>query len=748
MKRVQMRTGALGAASAAAMAVAGALTTPVAAQGMGDEAALAIEEIVVTAQRREQRIQDVPMAISTLSGEEFETIFLAGEDIRALSARVPALNAESSNGRVAPRFYIRGLGNTDFDLAASQPVLVVIDEVVMENVILKSSPIFDMQGVEVLKGPQGTLFGRNTPAGIVKFETRKPTEELDAYASLTYGNRNTVNAEGAVGGALIPGVLKARVSGLIQRRDDYIDKVVVDEKNAVGGFRDMAGRIQLDFTPTDRFSALAKFHVRDLDSTAALFRANVIAPGGGVVDRFDRETIFHDSEVNNPQKYNSWGASLRLGYDFDAFTVTTISAFETTDGFSRGDIDGGFTGPNSFFNPANPPQPPFTPDTIAFPSETQDGIDDLDQYTQEIRFASPGDDRFNWQFGAFFFNSDLKITTDRFFVDPSTVLHENTAWALFGHADYKITPRLTVTAGLRYTDDDKDFEVLSSPFFGPTPRNVQDDKLSWDFAVNYALTDQITLYARHARGFRAPTIQGRDVAFDGAPSIAQSETIKSFEGGFKSVLFDNRLSVNAAGYWYEINGQQLTAVGGGDNLIRLVNADRGVGYGFEADARVQILEGLSATAAFAWTKTELQDETLAVPPCGSGLCQVVDPLDPNGNALVDGNPFPQAPEYTLYLTARYERPVGEAGLVFVSTDWYVQGETNFFLYNAPEFRTNGNFEGGARAGYSYDGGRYEVSLFARNITDKVNIQGAIDFTALTGYLNEPRTFGVNLTARY
>ena len=129
-----------------------------------------------------------------------DALFEGGEDIRALATRVPSLYAESSNGRLAPRFYIRGLGNTDFDLAASQPVSVIVDEVVLENVILKSSPLFDIERVEVLRGPQGTLFGRNTPAGIVKFDTKKPSQEFDADVALSYGELDTANVQGAIGG--------------------------------------------------------------------------------------------------------------------------------------------------------------------------------------------------------------------------------------------------------------------------------------------------------------------------------------------------------------------------------------------------------------------------------------------------------------------------------------------------------------------------------------------------------------------
>ncbi|MDH3352066.1 MAG: TonB-dependent receptor plug domain-containing protein, partial [Gammaproteobacteria bacterium] len=163
---------------------------------------LALEVVLVSAQRRDEKIQDVPISVTAINGDRLDGVLEGGKDIRALAVRVPSLYAESSNGRLGPRFYIRGLGNTDFDLAASQPVSIVIDEVVQENVILKSFPLFDIERVEVLRGPQGTLFGRNTPAGIVKFNTRQPTKETNSYFSVTAGALGTYNVESGLGGSL------------------------------------------------------------------------------------------------------------------------------------------------------------------------------------------------------------------------------------------------------------------------------------------------------------------------------------------------------------------------------------------------------------------------------------------------------------------------------------------------------------------------------------------------------------------
>ncbi|HZF97741.1 MAG TPA: TonB-dependent receptor plug domain-containing protein, partial [Pseudoxanthomonas sp.] len=157
------------------------------AEAAPQQQATTLEAVEVTAQRRVENIREVPVSISTISSEELDVLGSGGNDVRFLSARVPSLNIESSYGRAFPRFYIRGLGNTDFDLNASQPVSLIYDEVVQENPLLKGFPVFDLERIEVLRGPQGTLFGRNTPAGVVKFESAKPTQETDGYVQIAHG---------------------------------------------------------------------------------------------------------------------------------------------------------------------------------------------------------------------------------------------------------------------------------------------------------------------------------------------------------------------------------------------------------------------------------------------------------------------------------------------------------------------------------------------------------------------------------
>jgi iron complex outermembrane receptor protein len=741
----------------ASLAAAIALALPLPAT-----AATELDTVMVTAQRRNENIQEVPLSVSALDGERLDAMLEGGGDIQALAARVPSLYAESSNGRLAPRFYIRGLGNSDFDLAASQPVSIIVDEVVLENVILKSFPLFDIERVEVLRGPQGTLFGRNTPAGIVKFDTKKPSQEFDGDLTLSYGDLGSLTIEGAVGGGLSDTV-SGRVAAIYHERDDWIDNSFTGENDAMGGFDEYAIRAQLLIEPSDNFSALVNVHTRDIDGTASIFRANVLGPGSNDLNsNYDRDSVSYDEGANNPQSAEGQGGSLKLDFKLAGDrTLTSVTAYETTESRSLGDIDGGVCAPlgspvppgltsgttDCFFPFIGVPDAVTYPGFIPFASVTQDGIDDLDQFTQEIRLSSQASDRLFWQAGAYYFDSEFSVTTTPFFVAATTLTHENTAWAVFGHVSYEVTDALTVTGGARYTDDDKDLTVQVSPI--PTaPQSVSDEQVSWDLSALYEVSDQLNVYARLASGFRAPTIQGRDVAFFGAPSIADSETITSIEAGFKSQLAGDRVRLNGSVFYYEIDDQQLSAIGGGGNFVQLVNADKGTGMGFDLDGEFLVTDNLLLTLGFSYTDTEIEDSTLVVPPCGSGLCTVLDPVDIDGNAIIDGNSFTQAPEYIATVTARYGIPVGNNGEFFFHTDWAFQGETQFFIYESAEFFSDDTFEGGARIGYSHDGGKWEVALFGRNITDEENVKGGIDFNNLTGFDNEPRIVGVSFKTRF
>jgi len=713
-----------------------------------------LDAVPVTAQRRSENIKDVPISITALSGEKLDIIGSGGDDIRVLASRVPSLNIESSFGRAFPRFYIRGLGNTDFDLNASQPVSLIYDDIVQENPILKGFQMFDLDQIEVLRGPQGTLFGRNTPAGVVKLDSAKPTQETEGYGQISYGRFNAVNFEGALSGGLTP-VVSGRVSALYQRRDDYVDNTFTGENDALEGFEETAVRAQLLFEPSDDFYALANVHLRHLDGTARLFRANIIRPGiGDLVGGFKRSEVAIDGV--NDQELDTYGANLKMRWNLGNMNLYSITGYENAEVISRGDIDGGFGA--AFLGAGN-----FGPGFIPFPAESADGLPKHEQITQELRLESNEWGRFDWQAGLYYFYED--ITVDSFNFDTfapgrpqngfARQQQENNAWAVFASGDYDITEQLKLRGGVRYTSDDKNFtaERTVSPFGAPPTglitANPNDTDLSWDASLVWASSENVSYFGRVARGYRAPSVQGR-LLFGDTISVAKSESVISYEAGIKTQLLDNRLRASFTVFYYDMSDQQLTAVGGGANFNRLVNADETVGQGFEFDLEAYITDNLLVTFGASRNDTEIHDRNLTTQICGSGCTVTNETIVVDGVTLakLDGNRLPQAPEWVTNMTARYSIPMGDGAEIFFYTDWAYRSEVNFFLYNSPEFTGAPLLEGGLRGGYNWDYGKYEVAVFGRNILNEKEVVGGIDFNNLTGFVNEPAFYGIEFTARF
>ncbi len=712
-----------------------------------------MEEVVVTARKREQRSFEVPLSVSAIRGEKFDALRSSGMDVRFLSNRTPSLQMESSFGRIFPRFYIRGLGNTDFDLNASQPVSVLHDGVVLENALLKGFPAFDLDRIEVLRGPQGTLFGRNTPAGAVKFESARPTQGLEGYGRLSYGRFNSANFEGAVSGALIPSVLSARLSLLTQRRGDWVDNDHTGEENALGGHRDLAARVQLLWTPTPELEAWFKFHTRDLDGTARLFRANILSQGeGDLVRDFARDRIAHDGR--NEQTLRTHGAAFELRYDIGNFQLISLTGVERLNSFARGDIDGGY---GAVFSP------PSGPGEIPFPSETAAGIPALRQFSQEVRLVSTGAQRLAYQFGLYYFREFVEMEDFNYDTLAGGVLdgsirqeQEATARAAFAAMTFQWLENLELSAGLRLSDDAKDYRawrdeapaVTGAGPLGPIHQNPRDTVWSGDMSLRYRAAPGAQTYLRVARGFRAPSIQGR-LLFGDAVTLADTETILSFEGGTKLRLWGQRLHLNMAAFQYYMQDQQLSAVGGETNFNRLVNAEDTIGRGIEWELVLLPITALEFTAGLSYNHTRIDDPNLAVQGCGAP-CTVLDPpiSADSGIFSIDGNSLPQAPSWIADLTLRYVLALPSEARLVASTDWAYRSRVRFFLYDSVEFADDWLLEGGIRLAYLFPNDQMEVALSGRNILNDTSPTGGINFNNLTGYVNEPRYWSLELVRRF
>ena len=711
-----------------------------------------MEEVVVTARKREQRSVEVPLSVSSIRGEKFDALRSSGMDVRFLSNRTPSLQMESSFGRIFPRFYIRGLGNTDFDLNASQPVSVLYDGVVLENALLKGFPAFDLDRVEVLRGPQGTLFGRNTPAGIVKFESARPTQTLEGYGQFSYGRFNSSNFEGTVSGPLVPSVLSTRLSLLAQWRDDWVNNEHTGEEGALGGHRDLAGRLQLLWTPMPELEAWLKFHAHDLDGTARLFRANILSKGEeGLISDFTRDRIAHDGR--NEQTLSTRGLAVEVRYDIGDFQLVSLTGAEQLTNFSRGDIDGGY---GAVFSP------PSGPGEIPFPSETVSGIPALHQFSQEIRLMSPEARRLAYQFGLYYFREFVEMEDFNYNTLAGGTLdgmvrqeQEATARAAFAALTFQFLDDLELGAGIRLSDDVKNYTawretapaVTGAGPLGPIHQNPQATVWSGDLSLRYQVAPNVQTYLRAARGFRAPSIQGR-LLFGDVVTVADTETILSLEGGTKLRLWEQRLHLNMAAFHYFMQDQQLTAVGGEANFNRLVNADSTIGRGFEAELTFLPMTTLEVSAGLSYNQTRIDDPNLAVQGCGAP-CTVLDPRAPvQGTFSINGNGLPQAPGWIADVSLRYMLPLPGGARLVASTDWAYRSHVRFFLYESVEFADDRLLEGGVRFAYLFPNVDIEVALIGRNILNDTSPTGGIDFNNLTGYVNEPRFWSMELVRRF
>jgi iron complex outermembrane recepter protein len=751
----------------AAWAAAAPDETPAASEG--------ISEVVVTATHREENAKDVPVSISVVDSNLITSLGNAGDDIKQLAFRVPSLNIESSNGRAFPRLYIRGYGNTDFHDFASQPVGLYYDDIVQENPALKGFPIFDQADVEVLRGPQGTLFGRNSPAGVVKLESAKPQLGVTSgYFSISDGTFNTAVVEGVVN-VPINDAMAFRASTQIQHRDNWVNDPINQTRN--GGYNDWGARVQLLFKPTDSFSVLLNVHGRSLDGSSTLFRGNIIELGGNrLVPGFSPGTLYTDGPNNST--LGTIGANVHVSWTLPAVTLQSITGYETVQKYlAEGDIDGGYGPGNVFCNLATCAGVPASgPGYIPFAVETSAGLLHHEQLTQEFRVLTNYSGPLQAQGGVFLFYENVEAADNDYctpgsttnncpneqlwgFQDTTVSRQRNDAEAIFGSLDYKPIETFKATAGVRLTEDHKEFVTLYSntvpPPTAPLAASAGATNVSWDLSGTYSVTPDINVYARVATGFRAPSF-GPPAA--GLPvQVAGSEKIISYEAGVKAELWDHKARISWDAYFFDVKDQQLTAVGGSANVIQLINAQKTLGKGSELEIELHPIANLTFNLSGSYNETRIEDPTLGVAPCFDwsfipGLanvkCHVSNDFDAAGHALINGNPLPQAPRWVGDLGLRYDHPLPDGSSVYAYTDLSTRGSMNIFLYRAEEFTAQPLTQVGLRLGYTWSNDKYDVAAFCRNCANQIRVIGGIDFADALGFINDPRIFGAQFRAKF
>jgi iron complex outermembrane receptor protein len=579
--------------------------------------------------------------------------------------------------------------------------------------------------------------------------------QFSGFADASDGTYNTANFT-AVANVPLNDQLAFRASTQGQHRDDWVTDNINHSK--LEGYDDWGARLQLLYKPSDDLSALFNVHGRILNGSARLFRANVIQLGSNnLVPGFDPAQFFADGY--NGQSYSSIGANVHVTWNLPNVSLQSITGYESILHYNTiGDIDGGY-GPGVFSGSPLPSGPGFIP----FPVETGGGIVDHYQLTQELRAVSRVEGPLQGQAGIFIFDEDVKAFAndyDRFgftVTDTTISRQKNNAEAVFGSLEYTFLPELKVRAGVRYTKDHKNFSVPYAqkadgtplPLTGPLSKSADASNVSWDLSPTWQVQPDVNLYARIATGFRAPSF--------GAPTgtqsiqVAQSEKNISYETGIKAELFDRRARVAFDVFYYDVSHQQLTAVGGSSNQTALINAAHTIGKGAELDFEARPLPNLTVNLSGSFNETRIEDNNLTVNPCFSWgpavHCNVTNPLRA-GRVVIDGNPLPQAARWAGDLSLRYGVPLGSGSEVYVYTDWSYRSEINFFLYEAKEFVGPPLAQGGVRIGYTWSDKKYEVAAFCRNCTNQIRVIGAIDFENATGFINDPRIVGGQISVKF
>ncbi len=727
-----------------------------------------LQEIVVTATRREESLQTVPLSITALSGDD-----LTAQGVSAttdLVAVTPSLSIQGSYIRQQPQFFIRGIGNTQNTPNGNAKVGVYLDDTYLNSQAAQGVGLFDIDRVEVARGPQGTLFGQNTTGGLIHVITNKPQigAGFVAESDLTVGRFNELDPDVAIG--FDTGETSAaRLSVSNQNREGISSNTLLNQRE--GRVNILAWRAQWLWKPVDELQILVNVHgSRDRSGIVPYKQVGLIDPatggacpapglGSGCVDLsgYADNARLYQGQWNVPNQH-AWvdtaGASLTVNWKISDLTLTSVSAYERNTSRDHEDTDGG-------------PADLVRGDFYGHPR----------QVTQEIRLASP-EQRLRWLAGLYYFREDLDSSVqysapglgpggftggpgafNGLFDDVLEGIGQvsrlaTKSYAGFGNVDYALTDRLKVSLGLRltherktlqydaYIDDVNNFTPATFVSGATIPENALVQTIafpaeqSWNNvsgrgSVSYKLSDSVLGYVSFARGFNSGNYNGGAFFNQGEASLVNPETLRSYELGIKSELTP-ALRLNADVYKYQFRDMQvfIIAASGANVFQQLANAAAASLYGGEVE--------LAWKPANAWT---LQ--------LGSGYTQSrFDSFQNSVSGDLTGKSLPSAPKYNANGLVRYEWPLA-GGTLAAQVDGKYQTSQFFSVTNNPLLRQGAYGIWNAQVSYAMLNDRVRVTLWGKNLANRGYFVGAYDLSAY-GWdqynVGEPRTYGLTVHA--
>ncbi len=714
-------------------------TTPVLAADAPPPATDVVQDIVVTATRSSQSLSKIAASVSAITADDLGAGGVT--DPRSLAQAVPNVSIGDQFG--VNRTFIRGIGLTSIDLGADGAVAFLEDGVLIPRPAAQLSGFFDLERIEVLRGPQGTLYGRGATAGAINMVTKKPTEELSGYARATYGNYNTVMLEGGIGGAIVPGKLLARVSGKYDRRDGYGTNLFtgqpVDNRDAY------AIRGTLLFKASDDLDVtVSAEHFNENDNNYAFhYFGPTVAPenalgsilgGDTIITRAARLGIpvnFRDAYSDQEALNRRHGTSVTGTIEWRPgdWNIKSITGYRDFKRFNRDDLDA--SNANLF---------------------GQNNYDEASKaFSQEFVGTWKGD-RWDLLFGASYFHEKLNgavrvpltnlgllfgLPADTF--DSLAYLQSGTvtinAYGVYGQATYALTDRLKFTAGARYSYE-KRKGVGSFQFLGNVPTNKEKGwgAVTPTFSLNYQASDQTLLYASVTRGFKSGVIN-----VGSQNDVINPEYAWGYEVGVKSSALDGHVAGSIAAFYIDYSDLQVGFVGA-DSVVTTVNAASARNYGLEIELRTRPASNWNIDLFGTYLNAKYRNFTTGDYRQGFALVNLA------------GNRLSNAPEFSLRASTDYTIPIGDASInLRADVNW--QDRVFFTEFNNADATQAPYATVNAGIRYTSADARWSVDVWGRNLTNKFIIANNIVTAPLynsvrVGSLAPPRTYGVTLGVNF
>ncbi|MGZ3312714.1 MAG: TonB-dependent receptor [Caulobacteraceae bacterium] len=726
-----------------------------------------VNEVVVTARRTNERAQDVPIALSVLGGTSLERT--GAYTTADLQQQTPSLTVFNSNPRNSS-IGVRGIGVSSASDGLDTSVGVYVDNVYLGRPGMSLADLIDVDRVEVLRGPQGTLFGRNNSAGVLNIATRKPEFETGLNAELSLGDYAYNQERVSLTGPLIDGKLAYRVTGFNTHRDGVLSNTTTRIRgNSVGR---SGARLQLLATPNDKLTLRLIGDYSIEDDTCCVSVTRLVLPNtlnAATANTFKTlnalgyfpvaTTAYTRNNATQDMRTDQKGVSMQADYDLGWATATSITAWRYWHFDPLQDSDG-------------------TPlDVIQVNvAKTRD-----DQVSQELRMASkPG--RFTWQVGAYAFHQRLEdhyilnqfgtdasayYTTYARQTNPSAAaiviapgsqyiddVRSNTdSAAVFGQANYEIVDRLIVTGGVRYTHDRRTGVSDTSTFLTPNASTsipfhynvvVTGDNVSWLGSISYKVRKDVLTYVSYSTGYKGVGLNLNAAVTAGTPLVLQPEKVRNWEMGLKSQFWDRRITLNLSGFWTELTGLQSNIVPSNGARSYLANVGNIRSRGIELDASIKPDRHLTVSVDGAFDDAIYTSYPNA--PCPVGV---------TGTCNLTGSPVFQAPRWigNGSVDWRFD-PIGKAK-PYVLAQYSYRSSAFGTVDDSPYGRIPAYGVTNVRVGATFAEGKYDVSVWANNAFDvryfqnlsTTSIVGTSPF-AFAGQLGTPRTIGGTVRAYF